>query len=237
MSYVEGSLLVDELRFANHLAHLDGFRSLERGYALAGRWLSHLREVTGVTDGGSRALDGIELRYRERAEMVRRSPMGGGYAALLGHIDGLMQAWRRSLSAAAIPTSGRHGDYGPWNMIFDGRRLVVIDFLGYQRDPILVDVLKILVHLEEVRSGFAASGRRVNRLKEAFLGAAGPLPSVPFELAAFVECAQRVVCWAGVETRSAQGALKRYDHRRTRERLLAWFASLPAVRPLWPTVS
>ncbi len=82
--------------------------------------------------------------------------------------------------------TGRHNDYGPYNMIVDGERLVVLDFAGFSYGPKVCDFVKFWSVLERMRSSPLASGNTVAAFQEAFVDGYGSRPEP--ESAGFRAC-------------------------------------------------
>lgn len=114
---------------------------LARGCSLAGQWLERLHEARPAlvhwTPG--QLHDDVTLRIR----LLRGFP---GTYGLTARLEGQLRPWLEMRMADARPEdlvcSVTHGDYSPSNMLYDGRRLSVLDFTMVREAPRLLDMTR-----------------------------------------------------------------------------------------------
>lgn len=193
MEFVDGELLVDEHRYTRYFSSYDRFRLLNKNYFLMGRWLKQFQMFTGIQNANREALLGVMERCEHRLKLIAESNDPRIPKGLREKVMGLLQKHWSQLPDEHIGVSGRHGDFGPWNILAGPRGITVIDFLGYKVDPLPVDLLKVLVYLDNERRSLTSSGRRVDALKESFLAGYGKLPETPYSVVVICEAMQRIV--------------------------------------------
>ena len=88
--------------------------------------------------------------------------------------------------------SGRHGDFGHWNIMINSEGVTIFDFLGYTLEPTPYDPIKILISLESWKKHPAYSKKRIDELRASFLDGYGNLFAVPVVVAKICEIYHRV---------------------------------------------
>ena len=202
MEFEEGKLLADEHRYIQHFSSKEGFNNLRDYYFCCGKWLKHFQEFTGFKRIGAEALSGIIEKCDFRLKLIEESkntllPLG-----LRSKIMNFMNEQVTKLSDEMITACGRHGDFGPWNMLVGPNGITVIDFLGFRDEPLPVDLLQVLVFLEDEKYSLTCSGRRVKTLERSFLEGYGGLPDIPFPVLVACETMQRVYRMWGAISRA-----------------------------------
>lgn len=194
MEFVEGHLLADDMHFVRYFASKEGFANLMRHYFDVGRWLKHFHNFGGIRRGGVETLDDIISRCRQRLDLlVKTSAWRSDFIELEKQANAMLENQKKALKGASIPISSRHGDYGPWNILSTPNGICVIDFLGSKDDPIPVDILKVLVHLEDEKMSISSDKARIRSLQQSFLEGYGQIPDVPLPVILVCETMQRVV--------------------------------------------
>jgi len=222
IEHVEGHLLADDLRYVRYFASRARFRELQQRFYDCGCWLRRLWEVTGIRRGDATAVQGIVTRCQDRLRMIEQSGdrrIAHGFCARARE---LIEAQVRALADEEIPITGRHGDFGPWNILAHSKGIVVLDFYGYREDPLPVDVLKMHTYLEAVAHGVVTSRRRVAALQERFLAGVGTLPQVPSSLLTLCEAADRVGNMAGTAAAVSDTTSRRIERRLALRADLRW---------------
>lgn len=76
---------------------------------------------------------------------------------------------------------GRHNDFGPYNMILTGQKLVLLDFAGFGFGPSCWDYVKFWCGLDQIRGSLLVSDKTVDQLQEAFISGYGKMldPNTP----------------------------------------------------------
>jgi len=207
---------------------------LKEHYHNCGRWLRHFKEFTGVHVAGEEAMQGVVDRCDYRLSLIEDLDDSRCPRNLRGKVMGYVYEQLSQLKGEKISVSGRHGDFGSWNIIVGPSGVTVIDFLGYGEDPFPVDILKMLMNFEDEKKYLAYSPRRIEALRKSFLEGFGPLPIVPTPVLAICEAFHRIcsvlACLSSRETRM---------HRRIERRLclkanLEWLTNERERKLLWP---
>jgi hypothetical protein len=237
LEHVDGTVLSERVRYLHHWSRRARFGELAADVRESGRWLRHFQEFTGPRIAGVGALRDILRHCRDRLRLIeesqdRRYPTGFREKAL-----DFIEKQVHELRNAPIPVTGRHGDFGPWNMLTGSGGITVIDFLGFQEGPRPVDVLSMLVWLESLTHGVANSRRRVLTLRKSFLAGLGAMPEVPPPLVLLCEAHQRIIHIAGAIIARQGHIFERWQRSRWLKANIAWFLNPPDQSSLWPTQS
>ena len=179
MEYVEGHILADDLLFVHYLFHRANFRELQDHFYDCGRWLRHFQQFTGMRTAGMCAPDNILLHCNDRLRVIEESGDRRCPRDFQKKTMSFIEKQVQELANEQIPVIGRHGNFGPWNILAGPHGVTIIDFFGFREDPLPVDVLSMLVHIECINHGIAKSGSRIRALRERFLAGLEPLPEMP----------------------------------------------------------
>ena len=178
MEFVEGNLLADEFRFARYFSPTKKFRTLKAHYHNCGLWLKHFQKFTGMHEEGPEALTGVMERCDYRLKLIENLNDLRWPKDLRNKVMGYLQEQFEEMKGHRIYVSGRHGDFGSWNILAGPSGVTVIDYLGYGEDPVPVDILKMLMNFEDEKKYLAYNPLRIRDLKESFLKGYGSLPSI-----------------------------------------------------------
>jgi len=178
MEFVEGDLLADEFRFARYFSSEKKFQRLKEHYYQCGRWLRHFQEFTGMHEEGPGSLTGVMERCDYRLKLIEDLNDSRCPEHLRRNVMGFLHDQYEQVKDEKITVSGRHGDFGSWNILAGPSGVTVIDYLGYGEDPVPVDILKMLMNFEDEKKYLAYSPRRIKDLRESFLKGYGSLPSI-----------------------------------------------------------
>ena len=234
MEFVEGHLMEEELSRAHYFSSSARYRSLQTHYLLCGRWLRHFQQITGPRNAGEEAVAGVLKRSEERLRLIeeldnRRCPRD-----FRRRVTDFLSEQTEQLRGEEVVVAGRHGDFGPWNVLIDRQGVTVIDFFGFREDPLPVDVLKMLLHFEVSRMHPANSPRRVAALREGFLAGFGRLPRVPTALAAICEAMHRICSVYGTLCGQQNRLARRIQLKRCLSTNLRWLLGHRPKPRLWP---
>jgi tRNA A-37 threonylcarbamoyl transferase component Bud32 len=178
MEFVEGTLLGDEFRSARYFSSREKFETLKDHYYQCGNWLRYFQKFTGTHEEGPEALTGVMERCDYRLRLIEDLHDSRCPGNLREKVMGYLYEQLSQLKGEKISVSGRHGDFGSWNILVAPRGVTVIDYLGYGEDPISVDLLKMLMNFEDEKRYFAYDPIRITDLKKSFLEGYGSLPSI-----------------------------------------------------------
>jgi len=234
MEFVEGALLGDEFRSARYFSSREKFETLNEHYHNCGRWLKHFQEFTGVHEEGAEAMIGVIERCNYRLKLIEDLKDSRCPKNLRSKVMGYVQEQFEQMKGEKIYVSGRHGDFGSWNIIAGPLGVTVIDYLGYGEDPISVDLLKMLMNFEDERKYLTYNSHRIETLRKSFLEGFGPLPIVPTPVLAICEAFHRIcsalACLSSKETRFH----RRIERSRCLTANLGWLTNERKRKPLWP---
>jgi hypothetical protein len=234
MEYVEGRLLSDELRHTRRLSSRSGFDRLCDSYYECGRWLRLFQEFTGSRRVAPDALDGILERSAVRLRAISETKDSGWPPGLNEEVTAFLSEQRASLAGEKILVAGRHGDFGPWNVLAGPDGITVIDFLGYEEEPVALDILSMLMVLENERRCLSASPRRVNILGYRFLEGFGTLPQVQRPVHLICETLLRISNVWGCLSRPVAGIRRRIENYARLKANRQWLQRLGRNRALLP---
>jgi hypothetical protein len=233
--FVEGNLLIEELRWTRRFSSKKKFIELQDHFYNSGRWLRYFQEITGVCEVGSEALNSVIERSESRLHLIGESSHPSCPKNLLGKVKTFLYDQLRELSGKKMLVSGRHSDFHPLNILVGKHGVTVIDFTGYQQDCVAVDVLKMMVHLEDEKRSLTASSRRVENLKDKFLEGYGKLPVVPLPALVICEAMQRIVSiWGNIS--NPKNHFHHYIEGNFRVKAhVSWLLNERKRRLLWPS--
>jgi hypothetical protein len=237
MEYVEGRLLSDQLRHARRLPSRSGFARLCESYGECGRWLSLFQGFTGSRRVSPEALDGILGRCAERLRTISEVKDPRWPPALEEEVMAFLAEQRAALVGETILVAGRHGDFGPWNVLAHPEGITVIDFLGYEEEPVALDILSMLMVLENERHCLSASPTRIDILERQFLEGFGILPQLQRPVRLICETLLRISSVCGCMTRPVAGIRRRIENSARLKANRQWLQGLGRERTLWPEES
>ena len=185
MQHISGSELVAQHRALRSFSSAANFQALEQNYRALGGWLGSFQEFTKPGHGDESHLQGIVERIQLRLEKIDAAGDSRIPAELLSHVNRRMETLVQQAAGEEIPIAGRHGDFGPWNVMVShteisdqnhiagshrvANELVVLDFMGYAREPRPLDAINLLLFLKHESHSIVASGRRARALQHSFL--------------------------------------------------------------------
>lgn len=235
--FMEGNLLIDESRYARYFSSQERFEGLNEHYYLCGRWLKHFQEFTGMHYAGSEALAGVIERIEHRLTLIEESGNQSCPKDLRVKVGEFVQSQLKQIGEENILVSGRHGDFGAWNIMAGPQGITVFDFLGYKVEPVAVDILKMLMNFEDERRYLAYSKARIDILKNSFLEGFGALPEVPAPVLAICETLHRVSSVYGCVSAKEERLHRRIERYLCLKANLEWLISDKGKRFLWPSLA
>lgn len=223
MSFVEGELLADRMRYARLFASARGFRELCQSYFDCGTWLRHFQEATGVRRSSAGSFESVFSRCHERLQFLEQSAQGKVPSGFCASVTKWLTDRVRGLEGHHVEVAGRHGDFGPWNIIAAINGITVIDFLGYKEEPLFVDVAHWLMTISDEEIGILNATSRLSALRRQFL--LGYAREIDFTSPAFVICeaVQRIISMIGCIEHPAKRLHHRIEAQRRLKRHVQWF--------------
>jgi len=235
MEFVDGELLINELRWDRHLSSRKKYARLQEHFHNCGRWLRIFQEFTGIQEVSSDVLAQSIERAESRLRLIEDARHPNCPKSLARIVKALLEDNWRQLSKVKVPVSGRHSDFHPLNILAGENGITVIDFMGYSQDCIAVDGLSMLVHLEDERRSMTASRRRVEGLRERFLEGYGERPEIPMPVLFICEAMQRIVSvWGSIS--ALRGRLHHKWEAEARIKThIQWLMNEGERKYLWPS--
>ncbi|HRI38581.1 MAG TPA: phosphotransferase [Nitrospira sp.] len=230
MEYIEGNLLSKQLDDARYWGLPSRFKELERSYCLLGRWLKHFQTVTGIEQGGHEIFANLFSRCETRLRVIADCPALSCSQEFVDRTLRYLKEQASTVSDSSIPIAGRHGDFGDWNIMVNAGTVTVFDFLGYAKEPIAYDALKVLTRLQALKLNPLYSPSRIDRLQEQFLRGYGVVFRTPVPALIICEIYHKICTIAGCLSIVGQ----RLDYQIWNRRLLAQGAEF--LRSLGPVV-
>jgi hypothetical protein len=234
--FVDGNLLIEEFRYARYLSSIKQFETLGEHYYLCGRWLKAFQEFTGIHYAGLEALNGVIERIDHRLKLIEESSNRYCPKGLSFKVKEFVQSQLKQLGAGKILVSGRHGDFGAWNIMAGPQGITVFDFMGYQVEPVSIDLLKMLMNFEDEKKYLAYSKGRIEILKKSFLEGFGALPAVPRQVLAICEVLHRVSSVYGCVFAKEEKVHRKIERYLCLKANLEWLISDKEKKLLWPTL-
>ena len=234
MEFVDAAVLAGELRYARYFAAREGFDRLGEHYYHCGRWLRHFQEFTGSRRAGPQILDTVSERCADRLRLIEQAGDPRWPVALGRRITQFLREQQACLSGEEVLVAGRHGDFGPWNVLVGPNGVTVLDFLGYQEDVVAIDLLSMLVLLENERRCLTASGARLAAVRDRFLEGFGPLPAVQRPVLFICESFHRISTVWGCISQPGDDMHRRIERGRSLKDNRDWLIQLGKRKLLWP---
>jgi hypothetical protein len=223
MDFVEGRLLGDLFASAKYLATRKAFDELKEYYYLSGVWLKKLQEFTGIRRADmaafSNTLERCELRLKliDEANDQRCSP------DITNRIRTFISEQLALVNYEDILITGRHGDFGSWNIMAGPEGITVFDFLGYQEDLLPIDLYKMLMNFEIEKTYLFFSKKRIEVLKKSFLHGYGEIPNIACPILNICETLHRVCNIYAIVIAKNGNILRLAENVKALNANLSWF--------------
>lgn len=233
MEYVAGKTLDDDLSVVRYLSAVQNRRRVQREFRQLGRWLRLFQADLRWENDSHELLDRWLDVTLERLSGIHLLDVPGDVRdAIPVHafkqVAERLQSMRKQLENTPLPIAACHGDFGPWNVLVDGERLVVIDLFGFRQDLPLIDLLCLETYLETLESSWTFSRYWLRQFRGAFReGYGSPVVSETSILFEFCLACQRVCRLHDEVSRGGAGWFVRLRQRQSLARLLALL--LPAA--------
>ncbi len=228
MECIEGQELDERLSAVRYLSPRAKRLHVQHEFYQLGRWLRRFQgEVLWMQD--DELLDRCHDATLQRLTDIQRTLTAKDLKrpdAVFDQIRERLEALRMQSHGTPVPVAPCHGDFGPWNVLIDGERLVVFDLFGFRRDLSLLDSLNLVSYLETLESSFTLSRHWLRRYLAAFRDGYGE-EAVPESAPLYRFClaCQRTCRLHDEVSRSGRQWLSRLRQRRTIQRLLALLAT------------
>jgi hypothetical protein len=233
MDFFEGVLLVDMHKYLRYLSSSEEFKKLKKYYFLLGKWLRNFQEFTETNFESIESLNGVLERFYHRLNLIQQANNPLIPSDLKSKSTGMIENWIKSLNPEKILVAGRHGDFGAWNTLVSPNSLTVIDFLGYAREPIPVDIIKVLVYLEDEKFSLTSNPRRVDVLIKNFIAGYGGFPSISKPLIFITEAMQRIVSLWGNLSNDTDYFHHKIENNLRIKNHLTWFSGGYHRKSVW----
>ena len=138
------------------------------------------------------------------------------------------------LATGEVLVSGRHGDFGPWNILVGPQGVTVLDFLGYDEEPLAVDPLKMLMTFEDEKRSPGCSPPRISALRKMFLEGYGHLPPATRPVLVICETLHRVYSVLTCLSDRGRRFPEQIQKRLCLKANIAWLTSEGPRGLLWP---
>lgn len=224
MECIAGQELDERLSAVRYLSPRAQRLHVQQEFFQLGRWLKLFQgEVLWVQD------DGLLVRCHDatlqRLTDIQRTSASKDLQvpdAAFDRIRERLESLRTLAQGTPVPVAPCHGDFGPWNVLIHGERLVVFDLFGFRRDLSLLDSVNLVSYLETLESSFTLSRQRIRRCVAAFRDGYGQ-EAVPESAPLYRFClaCQRACRLHDEVSRSGRQWLSRLRQRRAIHRLLA----------------
>lgn len=188
MEFVAGTELSQGHAALRYFSSRHATQLLSADYARLGRWLNKFQQVTKPTEGDASHLDGIRERISLRLDKINEQQDKRVPHDFVSQVEKRLESLLAEAACHAIPIAGRHGDFGPWNVFVNDRQnaqhttsrptspqrspereLIVMDFMGYAREPRPLDAINVLHFLDKEGAGLVSSRALSRVVQRQFL--------------------------------------------------------------------
>lgn len=222
MDFVEGQLLGDHFGAAKYFASKKAFKDLKDSYYLCGLWLKKLHDFSGIRHAGKDAFDYTIERCHQRLEMIGGANHPDCPKGLEDKVKRFIDKQLGLVREDDVLITGRHGDFGSWNILVNSDGITVFDFLGYNDDLLPIDLLKMLTTFEIEKKYLFFNAKKINSLKQAFLHGYGGLPRVSEPISAICEALHRVCSLSGAVTNNTGNIFRHIERYRAIKQNVSW---------------
>jgi len=237
MEFVAGAPLDHELDYARYFSSRLNFQKLSKNFHQVGYWLKNFQQFVGFQRQKEGGLQTIMERCEQRLKVIEELNTGSIPKDFRKRVQSILDQQLSRLSGREILVSGRHGDFGPWNIIARSDGITVIDFLGYALEPVAVDIIKMLINFEDEMKNVTYNPQKVKTLRQAFLEGYGPLPEVETEVSYIIEILYRVSSIYASLYNTNLPFHRRIEKHRCLQTHLRWFAGGEDRQLLWSTIT
>jgi Ser/Thr protein kinase RdoA (MazF antagonist) len=197
--------------------------------------LRKFHALTGVRDTGPDCLGETLRRCEERLLLIERTRDPRIPRRFSDDVMSFLNQQIAELHGERVAVTGRHGDFGPWNIIAGPEGVTVLDFMGYHEGPLPVDLLKMLIDVGYNEKHPLTQGRRADSLRARFLDGYGDLPAVQRPVLVVCETLHRLSGLLGCLRSEGDPLLRRVQKDRWLRDCLRWFTEEGSKVPTWPT--
>jgi len=232
MEFVEGRLLMEEFVAARFFSSKESFLRLKQSYNLCGQWLKYFQQFTGVHQAGKEVFSSTIERCEQKLKIIEQSNGSRCPPDLSTRILMLIQSQLSQVTDNVLVT-GRHSDFGNWNILVDPAGVTVFDFLGHQSDLLPIDIIKMLTNLEDEKSYLFYSNRKLQELQDSFLSGYGDLPIIPEPVLIICETLHRICCLCARIESPSKNIRRRIEQGLSFKNHLNWLLNDDRIL-LWP---
>lgn len=211
MEYVDGSLLMDLFYGARFFSSKDMFDKLKQYYYHCGQWLNKFQEITGVRKADLGAFDLTISRCEQKLKIIHDIHDSRCPQNFSRHVLRMIKKQLSLVDADDIWVTGRHGDFGNWNILAAANEVTVFDFLGYQDDLFPMDFLKMLVNFDGQRSYLFYSNYRISALEMSFLKGYGSIDWIQKPVVNICEILHRVCSICSCVEKKPGNLIRKYE--------------------------
>jgi len=239
--FVDARDLVGDMHLVHYGANRRRFGELLQNFEASGRWLRHFQGALDIHRSGEEVASYVLKRCLDRVARVEELGASWVDPQFADRARDYIESLFRRLDMSLIAVVPRHGDFGPWNTLANDNGITVIDFFGAGDGPCCEDLLSVLVWLDALKHGIANSGRRIDRLAQAFLTSFGPVRPQQTEFVLLCEAFQRLLrivgalhSYAADKDRRATWP-ERIERRGNLAANVGWFQARPQRSTIWPS--
>lgn len=237
MEFVEGKPLTEELKYARYFTTPANFSRLKRYYYLCGRWLRHFQEFTGFEYTGVNIFNSLMSRCDIRLKLIEENGFHQTLKDFRNKTLALLQDQLSQIRESEVLVSGRHGDFGHWNIMVNSNGVTIFDFLGYALEPVPYDLLKMLISFETWGNYPAYSKNRFDDLKKNFIKGYGNFYKLPLPVAMICEIYHRVAVIHACIINPGNRFDLRVKTSRTLKENLKRLSQISDGEVIWPNVA
>lgn len=222
MEYVDAPLLSDLLKHARYFSTAKNFQELERFFYFSGQWLSRFQKFTVPEETDYKIFENMIARCDDRLRMIEENQSAFIASNFRSTVMKQITDLINNVKGTKIRISGRHSDFGPWNILAGNDNIYVIDFMGYCKEPLCIDIIKMLACLDEYKYSLFYNSSTVHKLGTGFMNGYGEVISATQSEIALCEIHQRICNLCGRILNSPVGKLKQAERYRCIKANVRW---------------
>lgn len=168
--YISAHSLVDLINKSKYARFIKSDGNINEVLYMSGKWLRYFQQYTKDNPGSYRisglrpVINSLIGSCVERGIPTEMFKNINSYTAKLFSGDSVDEEYSNV---------NVHGDFAPWNVLFDGKKLFVLDLYKSRYGCMYDDLTLFMVVLEDMKGNFMESEKRVSGLMDNFLNGYG----------------------------------------------------------------
>lgn len=179
MEFVEGEIFSEKMGNSKFLVSNSKFDELKKIFFLSGKFLREFQRITSVEKSECYSYNWLVEKCLDRIELIKRIDNYNKFPKeLKNRVIDSIYSQVEILKTKKIKIAGKHADFGHWNIMVTPKGIFVFDFMGYSKETILYDLMKMIFSLNYWKNHFAYNNKKLIILENCLLDGYGGFPSV-----------------------------------------------------------